>query len=314
MIKKLLRRPSFAPIRYWLWKGDARRDAKTAKNFARSQGKNLVDIYRSPVLDSSVSGTVFILGSGWSVNDLSAEMLQHIESNQSIGINFWFFHDFVPSAFSFDAGKVSSEDEKQVRDSLVSFGVLFGRKSVRDSKPKILYLRPYRSDPGYLVPTPPELEGLVWVCGRANLVSKNTRCIEADLRLLIQRMMRGKLPRTALPDNGSSAVRLVFLALAQGFTEIVLVGVDLDARPHFWFSSEYIKRYPEFVALFPKPDDKPHGTTESNNRALGNREFFVTLEKILTELGVAKLSVGSPSSQLAGDLPLYRWPAENGQP
>lgn len=107
------------------------------------------------------------------------------------------------------------------------------RKSVRDSKPKILDPRPYRSDPGYFVPTPTELEGLARVCGWANLVSKNTRCIEADRRLLRRRKMRGKLPRTAV---------LVFFGIP--------------------------RRYPEYVALFPKAEDNPHGTTKSNNRAL----------------------------------------------
>jgi hypothetical protein len=120
----------------------------------------------------------------------------------------------------------------------------------------------------------------------------------------------GKLPSAALPDNGSSAVRLIFLALAQGFSDIVLVGIDLDSRPHFWFAPQYRERYPEYVNLFPDPDGQPHGTTEPTNRAIGNQEFLGILGKVFKDLGVAKLWVGSPTSQLAEGLPLYPWPTE----
>lgn len=308
MIRKLLGRPAAAPLRFWLWANDARRDARAVKAFAKGHGLRVIDVRRSPILDSSGSKKLFILGSGWSVNELSDEMVQHIGDHQSVGINFWFFHNFVPTAYSFDAGRVLPADHVHVRDSLLSLGVLFGRQSIRDAKPQVLYLRPYRSNSEYLVPLPAELRGFSWVSGRANLVSKQVGSVEADLRLLIKRVMNEQLSGSALPDNGSSVVRLVFLALAQGFTEIVLVGIDLDARPHFWFSPEYTERYPDYVALFPKPDGEQHGTTESANRSLGNREFLIILGRVLAELGVAKLLVGSPTSQLASDLPLYRWP------
>jgi hypothetical protein len=134
--------------------------------------------------------------------------------------------------------------------------------------------------------------------------------VEADLRYLVTRAVSGRLPHGVLPDNGSSVVRLIFFALAQGFRDIVLVGIDLDTRPHFWFDPQYMERYPEYVALFPEPDNKHHGTTESSNRALGNREFLMIFSRVLTELGVAKLWISSPTSQLAQALPLYPWPTE----
>jgi hypothetical protein len=152
-----------------------------------------------------------------------------------------------------------------------------------------------------------------WISGRANLVSRDKESVEADLQLLVRQAVLGKLPRDVLPDNGSSVVRLIFLALTQGFTDIVLVGVDLDARPHFWHSPPYVERYPDLVSLFPDPDGEPHGTTEHADRALGNLEFLEIVGRVLGELDVAKLWIGSVESQLASVLPQYRWPAESGK-
>ena len=308
MIRKLIRRPVLAFLRYQLWKRDAHRDARATKTFAAQSGKQVLDLYRSPILDNSASKTLFILGSGWSVNELTDGMLQHIGEHQSVGINFWFFHKFIPTAFSFDAGKVPQGEEGQVQKALNDLAVLFGRKEVRDAEPRVLYLRPYQSNPGYLVPGPPELSKLSWVTGRANLLAGDGGSVEADLRYFVRLAMSGRLPQAALPDNGSSVVRLIFLALAQGFRDIVLVGIDLDTRPHFWFAPHYVERYPEYVALFPEPDHRHHGTTEPVDRALGNREFLTIFSRVLTELGVAKLWIASPTSELANALPLYRWP------
>jgi hypothetical protein len=308
MIRKLLRRPALAALRYRLWTRDAHRDARVAKTFAAHQGKQVIDIYRSPILDSAASKTLFILGSGWSVNELTDRMLRHIGDHQSVGINFWFFHNFVPTAFSFDAGKVPEGEEDEMLVTVSNLGRLFGRQEIRDAKPRVLYLRPYQSNPGYLVPGPPELSELSWVTGRANLLSGDPGSVEADLRYFVRLAMSGRLPQAVLPDNGASVARLVFLALAQGFRDIVLVGIDLDIRPHFWFAPHYVELYPEYVALFPDPDDQPHGTTESADRTLGNLQFLELMGKVLTELGVAKLWIASPTSKLANGLPQYPWP------
>ena len=308
VLRRVISHPSLAPVRYQIWRRDARRDTSAAKNFARDQELQLANIFTAPILRSAGNKTLFILGSGWSVNSISEQMFSHIAANQSVGINFWFFHDFVPTAFSFDAGKVTDSEKPKVKKSLDTIGHLFSRKLVVDAKPNILLLRPFQSNPGYLIPIPDSLRSQSWVSGRANLLSGGKDSLSADLKLMLTRLFRNALPTSALPDNGSSVVRLIFLALAQGFRDIVLVGVDLDEQPHFWFAPEYANRYPEYVALFPKPDNRPHGTTESVNRPIGNLEFLETLNRLLVESHRGKLWAASHHSRLADVLPQYPWP------
>jgi len=297
-------------LRLMLWLRNARRDNSTTQDFGARNGIRPLNMFENNLLDAPPSDTLFILGSGWSVNELNPTMLDHIRNHASIGVNFWFFHDFGPSALSLDAGKVEEADRHLAVKSLSMLASLLNRPSVTERRPKILYLRPFQSNREFLLPLPASLTGGSVVSGRANIVGSNGQAVRSDLKALVKRLSRGKLPHSVLPDNGSSVVRLVFLGVAQGFKNIVLIGVDLDARPHFWFDASYAEKYPELLKLFPPPDGKPHGTTESTGRALGNLDFLATLSKVLNELGVARLWIGSASSQLSNILPPYNWPAE----
>lgn len=310
-LRGVLGSPGSTPLRYELWRRDARRDTKATTDFASKANIALADIFESPILDNSNSRTLFILGSGWSINSLTEEMIDHIGKHQSIGINFWFFHDFVPSLFSFDAGKVEDSEKPDLRASLTQLGKLFSRPAIVQQKPKVLYLRPFQGDSSFLVPISEVLLSQSWVHGRANLVSQTARALEADIRYLLARLIDRRLPSTVLPDNGSSVARLVFLALAQGFRDIVLVGVDLDAKPHFWFAPSYQERYKEYVRLFPQPDNKPHGTTLSINRPTNTLDFLTLLNLAMADLGLGQIWAGSSNSHLSRRLDPYLWPSQN---
>jgi hypothetical protein len=46
--------------------------------------------------------TLFILGSGASVEDLGPEYFREINSQVSVGINAWPLHHFVPDLYAFE--------------------------------------------------------------------------------------------------------------------------------------------------------------------------------------------------------------------
>ena len=307
-MKYLKSLPALAWLRTVLWFRDAKQDEISTRIFAKRTQTRLLDVYDSPILDSSKSKTLFILGSGWSVNELTKDMQSQMRDHQSVGINFWFFHDFVPSVFSFDAGIVPDSEKEKVKSTLLSLGHLFAREAIVEALPKVLYLRPFELNPEYLIPLPRELQGNAWVSGRANLLANSQKALEADLRIFLPKLANQELPRHVLPDNGSSVVRLIFLALAQGFQQIVLVGVDLDNRPHFWFSPKYVKLYSPYIDLFPPPDQGLHGTATALNRPVGGGDFLIALDKVMRELGLGGLYVASPNSQLGETLERYWWP------
>ena len=158
------------------------------------------------------------------------------------------------------------------------------------------------------MPVPKALANHRWVSARANLISRDPLALESDLRLILRKIASRSVPTAVLPDNGSSVVRMIFLGLAQGYKDIVLTGVDLDDRPHFWRSENYARRYQEYVALIPAEASEIHGTTQATNRPLGNLEFLASLGKVMAEEGAGHLWLSSADSRLSSFLPQYSWP------
>ena len=74
---------------------------------------------------SKKSEIVFILGSGSSVNDLSDNDISHIEKHDTIGFNFWLYHDIVPDYYIFETPRDSIRKEE--------FYKLFSKK-IKDPK------------------------------------------------------------------------------------------------------------------------------------------------------------------------------------
>jgi hypothetical protein len=74
----------------------------------RALAKNLACAANLPLLHElclaplKTSDTVFILGSGWSINEIPDERWSAIARHESIGFNFWPVHPFVPCIFVFE--------------------------------------------------------------------------------------------------------------------------------------------------------------------------------------------------------------------
>src|SRR5277367_6231679 len=62
-----------------------------------------------PLLESlnlqrcKTSETLFVLGSAWSINDISDERWQIIGRHDTIGFNFWPAHPFIPRFYVFES-------------------------------------------------------------------------------------------------------------------------------------------------------------------------------------------------------------------
>lgn len=304
MLRTVLELGIFGPVRFWVWKRQAEKDSQGTRAIASAGGFASLD-YRQAVLASVFSErTLFVLGSGSSVNKLSSEQFQLIGRNASIGINAWAVHPFVPSAYSFETGQ--DGDGPSEETSYVSS--LVQRPSVSMAMPKFLFLRPTppATVENLVQPTPASNSGHI-MYGRANLVTARTSNMECDIRRIVRAATRGKIPENVLLDNGASVVRLMFLGALQGFTRIVLVGVDLDTRPYFWDSNDYPYKNGTPAPPLPRPKGRPHNSLETLDRPFPVDQMIVVLSKVLqAELGV-DVRIGHASSALADSLPLYGW-------
>src|SRR5271157_4008789 len=77
-----------------------RQQRDLAVDLARATGLPLLEELKLPPLRTS--DTVFVLGSGWSINEVPAERWDVMGRHDTIGFNFWPVHPFVPRIFVFE--------------------------------------------------------------------------------------------------------------------------------------------------------------------------------------------------------------------
>lgn len=305
--KTLSKKPSTRMFRILLWLLWAERDRKAVTLVSDSLGIPKLVANRRTLFGPEKAGpTLFILGSGSSVNQLSAKQFEEIEAGCSIGINVWAAHDFVPDCYSFESGGYPPSTEELEHRAYLTESLR--RKEVLSRNPTFIILRPSSpSDSRQFPAVPEELHHRRYLYGRANLVECDPACLRADLQAMARKFLSLGDDHAVLPDNGATVVRLIFLGAKLGFQKIVLVGVDLSDSPYFWYEEPYRSLKPELRQLFPRPEKRTHDTLDTVDRPFNTRHLVVELAKVLSDLGVCQILAATEGSRLEGKLGLYEW-------
>jgi len=309
-LRKLFESPVAASLRKHVWKRAAARASKSADMVASSHGYQTLDVTEDFFGPGKSKETLFLLGGGSSINDLSDSDFAHMRFHTSIGFNVWAIHPFVPDAYSFETGKEEdgpSEDTQFISQQLL-------RQDVMQSRPKFLFLRPtLPASPKNLVQVPQELHKNQYIYGRANLPTRDHSNLLADVHQILQSYQMGEAPHNVLLDNGATVIRMLVFGALQGFKSIVLTGIDLDDRPYFWLAPEYHYGSPEICRTFPRRSGVPHDTLETVDRPFPVDQVIVALSTALYEDFDITVYVGSSRSTLAPRIPVYSWPKDQYQ-
>ena len=173
------------------------------------------------------SDTIFILGSGPSLNSLSLEQINHIKKHDSFGINYSFFkREIIPTYHSFGWHKGRYNRWKVLfspfRERYKDVVVMMHTKALysRLVHPRFIPIL-FPIDPIIFLYTIPE-----------SIILKEERMI-TDEEFNKSLLYRGSL---------SLALDLV---VRMGYIRIVLLGVDLDTNKHFWY--QYSEMQPDKI-------------------------------------------------------------------
>ena len=189
-------------------------------------------LWHGRLMDESIqrhkkSDTLFILGSGPSINLITDAEWDHIREHDSVGFNWWMAHDFVPSFYLLQFVK-ADELLNLARD----------RSSVYKNVPLLLrgdyfangYM-PLGDDPKYDFLKEHELYYM-----REYAIS--SRCA-IDVRKLFQHveilgmLTHGKIG-PLVPKWRSTLGLLISWGYQMGYKKIVLCGMDMNSNEHFW--------------------------------------------------------------------------------
>lgn len=220
------------------------------------------------------SDTLFILGSGPSINAIPAERWGAIARHDSIGFNFWPYHSHVPTLYYFEAA-----DPVEWPHVYVSMLALFReRAGAYRHVPKIIS---ELQRAHHMVPQlPPEWRENLYCHLPITLAARTPEEFGAGLRyvarsLALQRAFR----RGRLFKYVSSLSALVPLAMLLGYRQVVLCGIDLHNQEYFYQDE---RLYPASASFTPEPKAQKH---------LAFREvpWLVKLNAVLREMNAVLL-------------------------
>jgi hypothetical protein len=183
------------------------------------------EILNDSILKYKTSDTLFILGSGPSINKITSLQWDYIKKCNSIGFNFWLAHSFVPTYFMFQEAGVDMLNLLQARYNsynnipfiLRGSGIAKGKLDFNDPRLGLL-----RSNPVYFM----------------NEYPIHSSCsISPDL-LYEYVSALGFLNKGCIssfvPKWRSTVGLIMSFAYQMGYDTIVLCGCDMMSNDHFW--------------------------------------------------------------------------------
>jgi len=225
------------------------------------------------------SDTVFVFGSGASLNDLTPEEIAHIEEHDTLGFNWFVRQRFVRCDYHLIRG---------IPDT--------------DLDPRIW--RPQLDEYFDLVRSNPRFADTVFLVQAGFRATNGNRAIGHRLlpesnplflwRTNVERREPGRSFAEGLTHGRSTLQEAVNFAFVLGWKRIVLVGVDLYDRRYFWLPPDEARSV----------DSKRDADVEDLHSASGLVAELGHWRASMAEREVV-LSVYNPRSLLASVLPTY---------
>ncbi|MBN1257431.1 MAG: hypothetical protein JXA52_06965 [Planctomycetes bacterium] len=239
------------------------------------------------------SDTVFILGGSELINDITESQWAHIEQHESFGMNWWPLHPFVPTYYQTNYPrqrhafwKLAEAIQKRKEEYHKTVFFVSGDRALRRGvHPRVLpeYFSVSPTCCCYHYPQPIKL--------RADEEFKPEHFAETVY-------YRGGL------------TLILHLLICLGYRRIVLMGVDLRNRVHFYDD------YPETEWMVKESYSLPiaekenilHGTMDDKDGSkIPMDQYLYAIQELAFAPRGIELFVGSPKSLLATKLPVYRF-------
>ncbi|MEJ2905686.1 hypothetical protein WAE58_24795 [Pedobacter panaciterrae] len=303
------------------------RDYKTALLMLNETLKSIIAIKGSvkdgynylntkSISDNKKSDTLFILGSGPSINEITDEEWSYIKKNESWGFNFWFCHDFIPSAYIIQSVYRRSDDkQKAFADSLDQLMTdMLTDKKERYTKVNFFARgdgvnnqKFFNSKIGTFIKN--NFRENIFLMPECPISSKN----KVNPYLFMQVLNKnGFLTSTKevlpIPKFGSTIGELIPLALILGFKKIVLCGIDMNDGAHFYDKEINYEKYPMLRTLSELNNNREkHEHMDSSTRLYTVKDIVIEQNRFATENMGAKIYTFKTSSSLYPDISKFEY-------
>jgi len=270
----------------------------------QTRAAEAADIAGLPLLSSidlrsyRQSETLFVLGSAWSVNSISEAKWKTISRHDSVGLNFWPIHPFVPRFYHFES--VSDRDHPAIYQALQTVLERRARNYIHTLKiiSEIVPLDHTQT----VTSLPEDMKQKMYVSFSMPVVARSEKEFRYGIRYMQSLgAFSGSTRIEWLFKYGGSVIAMFALAVRMGYKRIVLCGVDLNRQDYFY---QHVERYPEFARWEFASRQENHKTTRRLPWLVpAQAAVFIFKELILDPLKV-ELFVENRVSSLYPRVPL----------
>lgn len=249
------------------------------------------------ILSNKKSDTIFVLGSGSSINRMTHEQWKVVENNDSIGFNFWLLHDFVPNYYVLEP--IGGE-----RGNVLKHNLQHRAKNYRDV-PFILKDAARLKETAFLENFPLFIRKRLLISRAINIPGTTMAEFTRSIDLLSKKEIPQMLHTGLLLKMRATLSFILFLAYSMGYTKIVLCGVDLNNSTYFF--EESAESYLQKGLKIPANEQKVnlHRTIDPELGEVTVDQAVYVMKQLIFEPQGIKLYTGSKTSLLYPELPIY---------
>jgi hypothetical protein len=199
------------------------------------------------------SDTLFILGSGPSINEISADRWAAISRHDTIGFNFWLYHRFVPKIY-FAESHILDADLR----GLVAYQSIAARRALDYADTLKIIFNMHLNGKHEADEWPAEWKRGFHAAPDLPLPARDEDEIMYGLRYLHSKHVFGnRWKLRCLFRYCSTVTGLIAFGQILGYSKIVLCGIDLKVQEYFYQNPSL---YPENVNLEISPREPKHAT------------------------------------------------------
>ncbi|PHV64204.1 hypothetical protein WEU38_06825 [Cyanobacterium aponinum AL20118] len=246
------------------------------------------------------SETLFILGSGQSINNLTDFQWNTIKKNDSLGINFWMIHDFIPTFYMFEFGK----DIERIKTFLKLMSLKCENYQHTPFIINILEKELQNSSLSQFAweQIPEQIKKNTYAPYKISIPGNHVSVFRNSLKLIYEFNLLRNFKNTLFFKRASLS-QAILLGLNFGYKQIVLCGVDLNNTKYF-----YEDYYYQSLNI-PIPENIQSGSVHKTIDPLYGELTIDSILKGINELLLiphsVKLYISSKTSSLYPYLPYY---------
>ncbi len=243
------------------------------------------------------SDTLFLLGSGPSINQIAPERWEAVAQHDSMGVNFWLVHPFVPTFYVMESiayGGARDEAARRLRE--------LANRRARDYAGTVKIVTDlFERGRQFVFDLSPEFRQNLYTTYNVPMLARTEEEFDAGVKYLEAKgVFRPSRRIGGLFKYALSLSLLLTLALRLRYRRIVLCGFDMRTQDYFYQDKE---KFPGSADLSLAPRGVPHLAARGFEWMLPQQVVVQHMNRLLLQPAGIELYVENRSSALWPQVP-----------